>query len=157
MRYRSPMCPSSGTVWLPAAISESPCGPIAKPPISRPIRPGSPARAKTIGPSRITANRTRNSSTTPEGASIAAMSSGTSVLRQDQRDVVDPSAEPARDEPIDRSVGFQGADRRVDDLAVVRSARQRRREALATAQLPEDAEALRVAAREPERNREVEQ
>src|SRR6476619_7422122 len=116
-------------VWLPASIRPRPCATIAKPPRTRPIRPGSPNRVKTIGPSRITAKSRKNSSTKPCGHWIAkriirASSRLVSVLGQDQRHVGFALPEPAQLEPVDRPVRLERADRRVDDLDVVGALRQ---------------------------------
>src|SRR5690242_20157700 len=94
-----------------------PCAPIRKPPNTRPIRPGSPSRAKITGPIRITANSTKNCRTAPCGAWSA---NGSSVigpsLGEHQRHVALALGEPALLEPVDRPVGGQRADRGVDDL-----------------------------------------
>src|SRR4051794_6359830 len=95
----------------------SPCAPITNPPRTSPIRPGSPRRSTTIGPSRITAKSTRNVNTGPDVA-LSLSNSRMSVLRADQRHVPLGLAEPARDELVDRPVGLQAAERRIDDLVV---------------------------------------
>src|SRR5438034_5519569 len=133
-----------------------PCAPIAKPPSSSPTRPGRPKRVKMIGPTRITANSTRNSNTGPCVTPLVK-SSITSFLRPDQRHVLLALPEPARHEPVDRPVGLKVADSRVDDLAVRRSVGQRRGQSLAAAQLTEHPKARRLVVGEAERDRKVEQ
>src|SRR5438128_5003809 len=104
-------------VWLPAWIKLSPCAPIRNPPMTRPISPGRPRRCKMIGPSRITAKTRRNVKTGPDVA-LSLSSSHMSVLCADQGHVLLGLPEPARDQLVDRPVGLQAMDRRVDDLAV---------------------------------------
>src|SRR3954447_10710891 len=134
-------------VWSPAWINPRPCGPIRNPPSRRPIKPGSPKRLKASGPSRITRKTTKNSSTTPWGAEISA-SGNTSVLRQDQRDVVEAFAEPAGLEVVDRAVGLKRADGGVDDLEIRRAVGECGSAAFASGQLADGVEATRVGVRE---------
>src|SRR3954453_9926607 len=137
MRYSRPRCPIAGMVSLPAWIRPSPWAPITNPPMTRPIRPGSPSRDTRIGPKRITANSTKNSNAGPDAPCAVATRVTSLLLGPDQRHVLFGLAEPARGELVDRAVGLQPVNRRVHDLVVRGAVGQRRGESPVPVHLPQ--------------------
>ena len=153
MRYSRPSWPSSGTVWSPALIRSSPCGPIANPPSRRPINPGSPSRLTNEGPEEDHREEHEELEHRPRRG-LDRCDEHYWLLRIRGTFAWLPSHFEAR--LRDCSVRGECPDRRVDDVEIRRALREYCRKALAAAQLAEYVEASRVRAGEAERDWEVE-
>src|SRR5262245_6416865 len=101
---------------------------MAQPPSNSPMIPGMRARAMIAGPASTTRNSTRKLNAAPSGAwmdriMFAPSLDGSSLFDPDQGDVAVTRrhrvAEPPLREAIDRAVGEERPDRRVDRLEVL--------------------------------------